>query len=260
MSTTAVDYDITRALAERGVTLDVLGPQRRRELDELGYTVIPQLLTEGEVSAMVRRLDEIFYAEGERAGSDFQKEPGTQRVGALVTKDPVFDRGFLDPLVLDGVSHMIGGEFGLSSLTSRAALPGAGRQSFHADGGPLVVGGHAIWMLDEFTVANGATRIVPGSHLTKRAPFVEGDSAWTADRDHPQQQHVTGPAGTLVLMRPSLWHAGSLNTTTQPRRLLSAYFGPRGQYQGGFRGLTPAMRERFDRSALYILDHVAEPT
>jgi hypothetical protein len=257
MSTAVIDYDITRALIDRGVTLDVLGKARRRELDELGYTVIPRLLTDGEVQAMVRRLDEIFAAEGERAGSDFQKEPGTQRVGALVTKDPVFDRGFLDPLVLDGVSHMIGGEFGLSSLTSRAALPGAGRQNFHADGGPLTVGGHAMWMLDEFTVENGATRVVPGSHRHRRAPFVDGDEGWTADRDHPLQEHVVGPAGSLILINPAVWHAGSLNSTDRPRRLLSAFFGPRGKYQAGFRGLTPAMRQRFDRSALYILDHSA---
>jgi ectoine hydroxylase-related dioxygenase (phytanoyl-CoA dioxygenase family) len=257
MSTTAADYDIARALADRGIGPHLLSDEQRRQLDEIGCLVIPGLIPADQARAMARRLDEIFRAEGERAGKDFQTEAGTERVGALVTKDPIFDRGFLEPFVLAAVSHMIGGEFGLSSLTSRAALPNAGRQNFHADGGPLVVGGHAIWMLDEFTVANGATRIVPGSHLTKRTPFVEGDEAWTADRDHPLQQHVTGPIGSLALMRPALWHAGSLNTTDQPRRLLSAYFSPRGQYQSGFRGLVPAMRERFDQSALYILDHVA---
>jgi hypothetical protein len=247
-------YDISRALSELGASDDLLSPSQLRALDVDGFLIIPGGLPDDETREMARRLDELHAEGGDPRSSEFTEE-GTARVGALLSKDPLFDRCFLDPLVLAAVRHMVGGEFGLSSLTSRSPLPGSGRQNFHHDGPAENRCGHAIWMIDDFTVANGAMRVVPGSHALRRAPFSEHDPAWGPHLDHPRQRHVLGPAGSLVLCYPSLWHAGSLNSSGGPRRMVSAFFTERGKYQPITRTLTPAMRERYTPGALYILDH-----
>jgi hypothetical protein len=89
---------------------------------------------------------------------------------------------FTEPRLLACVAHVLG-EFKLSSLNFRAALPGHGLQALHAEGGPVTDLAafqvcNSTWLLDDFTANNGATRVVPGSHLTGRSPSdVMADSA-----------------------------------------------------------------------------------
>jgi len=77
---------------------------------------------------------------------------------------------------------------------------------------------NAMYCLDEFTVENGATRIVPGSHnrIFDRAidpATFEGETI-----------RLTARAGSLVAFNGGLWHAGSANKTTGYRRALHAYY------------------------------------
>jgi len=68
-------------------------------------------------------------------------------------------------------------------------------------------------MLDDFTVENGATRVLPGSHrLPERPP-----------EDYLQSRsiHLTGRAGTVVLFDSNLWHSASPNRSGEPRRALT---------------------------------------
>ena len=55
-----------------------------------------------------------------------------------------------------------------------------GRTRFHDRHHPDAIApaacSNVIWMLDDFTEANGATRVVPGSHLSGRQPDAERDA------------------------------------------------------------------------------------
>ena len=67
-------------------------------------------------------------------------------------------------------------------------------------GGPVEPGDYqvcnSIWLLDDFTASNGATRVVPGSHRARTVPRLAlADPA----AEHPDQVLVTGPAGTVVV-------------------------------------------------------------
>ncbi|HWB12525.1 MAG TPA: phytanoyl-CoA dioxygenase family protein [Pirellulales bacterium] len=71
-------------------------------------------------------------------------------------------------------------------------------------------------MLDDFTVANGATFLLSGSHKFPERPS-EADFFRLADR-------ATGPAGSLLLFDSNLWHAAGVNSTDMPRRALTLTF------------------------------------
>ncbi|WP_082508388.1 phytanoyl-CoA dioxygenase family protein [Burkholderia sp. Leaf177] len=73
-------------------------------------------------------------------------------------------------------------------------------------------------MLDDFTLENGATRVLSGSH---RQPVQPGDDEFNA-RSEP----LTGRAGSVVLFNSYLWHKGTLNTTSRNRVALTLSYGP----------------------------------
>jgi ectoine hydroxylase-related dioxygenase (phytanoyl-CoA dioxygenase family) len=217
--------DMGTALGELGVGEGTLAAAERERLDRDGFLPLPGILTADEVTKFNERLAELGTAEGDRAGLEVHQEAGTARLADLVNKDPMFEVCFSHPRLLAAVQHVLR-EFKLSSLNSRAALPGEGHQGLHADFDKPVDPGayqvcNSLWLLDDFTAENGSTRVVPGSHRRNAMPADE--MADPAD-DHPQQVQVIAPAGTVVVFNSHLWHGGTLNRTTRPRRAMHGYF------------------------------------
>ena len=217
--------DMAAALAELGVTGDLLDAETKERLDRNGFAPLPGILSAAQVDAFNSRLAELTREEGDLAGLEVHQEAGTDRLADLVNKDPMFEVCFTHPLVLAAMAHVLG-EFKLSSLNSRAALPGQGLQGLHADWGRREPGEgfsvcNSIWLLDDFTAENGATRVVPGSHLRPELP---GDVVDDPSAPHPDQVQLTAPAGTVVIFNSHVWHGGTLNRSDRPRRAMHSYF------------------------------------
>jgi ectoine hydroxylase-related dioxygenase (phytanoyl-CoA dioxygenase family) len=87
---------------------------------------------------------------------------------------------------------------------------------------------NSIWLLDDFTSDNGATRVVPGTHRSGQSPSDVLDDPGAA---HPDQQLLLAPAGTVVIFNSHLWHGGTTNHTDRPRRAVHSYFTRRHQTQ-----------------------------
>jgi ectoine hydroxylase-related dioxygenase (phytanoyl-CoA dioxygenase family) len=218
--------DITTALRELGAGEGTLSEDECATLDRDGFLAIPGVLTADHLEGLRTRLDELVATEGARAGSEFGQEVGTTRFSDLINKGEVFDICYTHPKVLAAVAHVLGDDVKLSSLNARASHPGAGAQGLHADwSGPVADGDfqvcNSIWLIDDFTEDNGATRVVPGSHRFGRLPSEEEGGP---DGRHPQEQLVLGAAGTVVVFNSHLWHGGTLNRTDVPRRALHSYF------------------------------------
>ena len=224
--------DMATALADLGVTAG-LDADIRERLDRDGYAALTGVLSAGQVAAIRARLAELMTAEGDRAGLEVHQEAGTDRLADLVNKGSVFEPCFTDPRVLACIAHVLG-EFKLSSLNSRAALPGRGHQDLHTDygSGPFPAGDYqvcnSIWLLDDFTTGNGATRVVPGTHRGGSVPRQAMPDPAAA---HPDEVLVTGQAGTVVVFNSHLWHGGTENRSGRPRRALHSYFTRRGNQQ-----------------------------
>jgi ectoine hydroxylase-related dioxygenase (phytanoyl-CoA dioxygenase family) len=171
------------------------------------------------------RVEQLWEEEGENAGAEFRKEPGARRLANLVDKGEVFERVVSHPTVLEAVRHALGDDFKLNSLNARSTDPWSLEcQPLHCDAGAVADESgfwvcNTIWLLDDFTPDNGATRIVPGSQHWRKAPQQE-----LADprAPHPEEVLVLGKAGTVVAMNTHAWHGGTANRTGQPRRQTTA--------------------------------------
>ncbi|MBZ0290160.1 MAG: phytanoyl-CoA dioxygenase family protein [Anaerolineae bacterium] len=250
--------NIETALTVFGVREDTLTQAEIDQLDRDGYLPLFNVLTPEQVRQFGARLDELTRLEGDKAGLEVHQEAGTDRLSDLVNKDPMFELCFTHPRVLAAVAHVLGGEFKLSSLNSRASLPGQGLQALHADWGSPVVPGdyfacNSIWLLDDFTEENGATRVVPGSHRSGKVP--KDDMANPAD-PHPNEKLLLAPAGTVVVFNSHTWHGGTLNRSPNRRRAMHCYFCRRDQKQqlDQRKYIRPETYARLNEAARYILD------
>ncbi len=220
--------DMETALRDLEVAADLLTDKERDQLDRDGFLPLEGILTADQVAAFNTRLAELTAAEGATAGLEVHQERGTDRLADLVNKDPMFDVCFSHPRVLAAIQYVLG-SFRLYSLNARAALPGQGHQGLHADYGVPVTAGeylvcNSIWLLDDFTADNGATRTVPGTHRSGKLP---GEVMPDPTAAHPDEVLLLAPAGTVVIFNSHLWHGGTLNRTDRPRRAMHSCFADR---------------------------------
>jgi len=253
---------LSDALSVLGVTAETLNESEKATIDRDGYIVFEGLFTRDEAHEFAAKLDAIAAAEGEKAGNDFHTEPGTTRLGNLMNKDDTFDVIFTHPKVLAALNYITHGDFGVSSLTGRAALPGEGAQPLHvdfgiqgADGTWTVTAGisaNALVACDDFTQLNGATRLVPGSHKLGRGP---GDS-YGAGESHTDEVQLIVPAGSVAVIDGATWHGGTCNNSDKARHLISVMCQPRGKYQDwAYRKISRETAARLSAAALFVLDH-----
>ena len=84
-----------------------------------------------------------------------------------------------------------------------------------------------IWMVEDFSQANGGTRVLPSSHLKRHGPRSEEDRLEFAEKSIS----TTGGAGDLLVYIGQVWHASGFNLTEVPRvailgQWLPRYFAP----------------------------------
>ena len=228
-------------LEEFGVEEATLSQQEKDFLDENGYLVLGQLLSESQLDAIRSHLQNLMESEAERAGSELMdskhirhpKEEGVDRLADLVNKGAEFDIYYTHPRLLAAISHVLGKEFKLSALNYRASLKGHGLQKLHVDWHEAVPPGeykvcNSIWLLDDFNKENGATRLVPGTHRSGILPQEDLEDPYAS---HPEEILLEAPAGTVVIFNSHTWHGGTVNHTAKPRRAIHSYFCLRDQPQ-----------------------------
>lgn len=60
--------------------------EARRQLNDLGFVLLPNVMDAGMQSRLRERVEELFASEGEAAGREFKTEPGARRLANLVNK------------------------------------------------------------------------------------------------------------------------------------------------------------------------------
>ena len=202
---------------------------QRKQLDEQGYLVFKGLISPGQIESLLMRLEELWGTEGEKAGEENYIEPGVRRLANLANKGDMFREIYSHPHVLEVVQAVMGPEIRASMVNARDVPPHTGvRMPFHMDSDK---GRHrdekgfsaatAIWMLDPFTVENGATAFVPGSHLIGKSPK---QVLTDLNASHPDEIVLEGEAGDVLVFNGHCWHAGRPNLTDGHRRALLVHY------------------------------------
>lgn len=84
----------------------------------------------------------------------------------------------------------------------------------YSHGLPLML--NMLVMLDDFTKENGATLLLPYSHLKKDKP--------TDEYFHENCISAIGKAGDILLFDSNIWHCSAVNTTQERRRAIPITF------------------------------------
>jgi len=236
----------------------MLNKAEKRQLDEKGYLVLANLMSDQVLEAFRARVEELFAEEGSAAGSEFKQEPNARRLANLVNKGHIFEQAIATPQVLACMEHVLGPALKLSSLNVRAADPMSDcAQPLHADSGAIKDDRgywvcNSVWMLDDFTTENGAIRMVPGSHQWGQLPQ---DALADPVASHPDEVLLTGAAGTVVVMNGHMWHGATANRSRGQRRAMHAFYTrwdkPQQQYQK--RLVSPKVQARLSANVRKLL-------
>jgi ectoine hydroxylase-related dioxygenase (phytanoyl-CoA dioxygenase family) len=186
-----------------------------RRIDRDGYTILERVIEPELLDALaddIVRLERFYSVTP--SDNDFEGTK-TVRIYNLLALGKLYEAVPVHANVLPLVERVLDEGCLVSSLSSITIGPGESAQPIHADDQliplakphvPTVC--NTMWALTDFTEANGATRVIPSSHLRDHSPD------YGAPYDSVPAEM---PAGSVLVWHGSLWHGGGANTTDERR-------------------------------------------
>jgi ectoine hydroxylase-related dioxygenase (phytanoyl-CoA dioxygenase family) len=202
------------------------------ELDQQGFTLIPDFLGTGRLAEVNAVLDGLLG--GHRGRNNFEGQR-TERVYTLVARDRLFQDIVEDPRVLALCDALLLRNYLLTASQAIVIAPGETAQPWHSDDSfysvprprPMI-SLSTIVAVEDFTAANGATEVIPGSHRwgdeEVAGYYQQGDSESDpafAARLVAQARPVEMAAGTCLVFAGTLLHRGGANRSSGTRRAFS---------------------------------------
>jgi hypothetical protein len=219
-----------------------------KRIERNGFSIIPEFLSPDDLAEVRRVL--AFYLGTHSGRNDFEGTR-TERVYTLVARGRVFWRIVLDARVLALCERFLQPGFLLTASQAIRIGPGETPQPFHNDDAfyrlprprPMV-SLSTIVAVDPFTVENGATEVIRGSHRWSDAQLAGAyDIAIAAGADPAGKEAeldrlaspVLMPAGACIVFAGTLLHRGGRNRTDRARLAFSnQYCEPWARQQENF--------------------------
>lgn len=196
----------------QGSSVDLEAHKQRMTRD--GYTIVERAIEPDLIDALneaLARLERDLDAKPAMNGFEGHH---TVRIYNLLAYGAPFDRIPVHPAVLPIVESILDAECLVSSLSSIAIDPGESAQPIHSDDMVIPLAKphaalicNSMWALTDFTEANGATRLVPGTH-TRESPDYGGAYDTIA---------AEMPKGSVLIWDGALWHGGGANRSDARR-------------------------------------------
>ncbi len=187
-------------------------------LRSAGCVVVRELVPASLLDDIERELD--AYIEETPMGADEFTGVHTRRTGSLLARSVSFRELAAHPVVTGALDRVLGDHATSYQLHLTQVIeigPGEPAQYVHRDQwafdffpfpSGFEVECHTMWAMSDFTEANGATRVIPGSHTWEdKLRLTEADTI-------PAEM----PKGSVLLYLGSLYHSGGANRSSAPRR------------------------------------------
>ena len=214
----------------------------RAQFDRDGYIIFENVLSAEKLAELRAALAP--YLEADVTGRNDFEGLKSNRVYAMLAKSPIFADLVIHPLALSFVEADLGPDCLLSACLAINLQPGETAQPWHFDDSHFQwprprpsLGVSTFWAIDHMTETNGATEILPGSHLWPD-DMIDGAVAEQSFNDTKVRDvssdpgarsdavKVVMPAGSLMLAKGTMWHRGGANTSDAPRLIITPQYCP----------------------------------
>jgi len=197
-------------------------PQQSQELKEKGYTIIRNQINEEWLDVLSNEMDKAF---SEHRNIQLYNNNDINSGGValhVLLSSPIFIK-FLQTLLENGFIQSLQDNFFhskciLNSFSALNNLPNQPNFSavvhrdlrFYSGDFPIML--NCLIMVDDFTIENGGTYLLTGSHLEERKP---------SDKEFFDKAYqATGKRGDILIFNANTWHSSAPNTTQDDRRAI----------------------------------------
>lgn len=151
----------------------------------------------------------------------------SQRVFNLINKELAFAPLVEHPVILELIDSELGKDAVLLDVSINSIGANTDSGGWHVDSPISMVAEplpnftlaiQTVWMLDDFTIENGATHVAQGSHLTLKQP-PKGKAQLE------NEVRLTAPAGSLAIWLSQSWHRHGSNSSDEKRVGMIAQYG-----------------------------------
>jgi len=182
-----------------------------------GYVILHDLIDADHIEAIKSVAPELLNYKGRNSFEGLK----TQRVYDVLSKTVLMDRIADHPRILGLLDRVFLPGFLLSQAQIINILPDERAQMLHYDDGFYriprprpALGAGFVLAVNDFTEDNGATVMIPQSHL------------WGDDKAPQKDQIIKAvmPAGSAVFFLGTTWHGGGANESTAPRLAMTCQY------------------------------------
>jgi ectoine hydroxylase-related dioxygenase (phytanoyl-CoA dioxygenase family) len=196
--------------------------QQINELKEQGFTLISNKINLEWIEVLSIEMDKAFtHHRAIQIANDNNITSDGVALHALLSSDKFIE--FLYTLLNNGFIESLQNTFFhskciLNSFSALNNLPNQPNFSavvhrdlrFYSGNFPVML--NCLIMVDDFTIENGGTYLLPQSHLEERKP--------TDEEFFMNAVQATGKAGDILVFNANVWHASAPNTTQNSRKAI----------------------------------------
>jgi ectoine hydroxylase-related dioxygenase (phytanoyl-CoA dioxygenase family) len=192
------------------------------ELKKQGYTIIRNLVEEDLLDLLRNALDEAFIEHRQTQLSN-NNDIKTNGVALhVLLSNPIFI-DFLEELEKKNFFTFLSETFfnskciinsfsGLNNLPNQPNFSAVVHRDLRFYSGDVPIMLNCLLMVDDFTIENGGTYLLPYSHLKEEKPSDE--------EFFKNAIQAVGKKGDMIIFNANVWHSSAPNTTQDNRRAI----------------------------------------